>query len=100
MVISSSSFFQALLLVLTQDNFEIFLNLIAKEIFKVSISPYGTRVLQVVLELVTKDAHYQEILMNAFKQVNMIFIIQDPYGNHIIQKYLQVQNIYSPKRTQ
>ncbi|MCQ2816221.1 MAG: hypothetical protein MJ252_03035 [archaeon] len=83
-------FFQALLLILSPENFEIFLMILTKDIFKVSISPYGTRVLQVVLEIVSKNENHQQILMNAFMKVNLIIIIEDPYGNHIIQKYLQI----------
>ena len=71
-------FFQAMLLILTNENFENFLRIISKDIFKVSISPYGTRVLQVVLELISKNEKYQDILMDAFKQVNMVVVTQDP----------------------
>lgn len=83
-------FFQTLLEVLNLKNIEMFLHIITKDFYILCTSQYGTRVLQNLIEIVSKHEHLQIILLNIMKPMNILNIIQDPHGNHIIQKYLQI----------
>jgi hypothetical protein len=63
------------------------LNVIAKDMPSISFSMHGTRSVQKVIECVRTPQH-MEVLISAL-QPNVIALIKDLNGNHVIQKCLQ-----------
>ena len=80
--------FQVLLDVLSEENLSNFIIQITPTIYQICISPHGTRVMQKLIEKLTTSVFLLNKLSFALANSNLIDIMKDPYGNHIIQKFL------------
>ena len=79
--------FQAILDVISNDNLQIFLNLIEKNFYDIGINIFGTRVIQKLIVVIKET----KLLIN-FNKILFQFIdklILTSHGNHIIQKYIE-----------
>ena len=81
--------FQVLIGILTKENLETMLNLIIPYFYNICISPHGTRVIQKLIERVGLYNTLLQQFNNAL-QNDFIALSKDPYGNHVIQKYLTI----------
>ena len=82
-------FLQALIDILSFDNINKFFDMTQNVFTDICISPHGTRVIQKIIDKISATP----ILLNRFiynlnsKDLGIIF--KSPYGNHMIQKFLQ-----------
>ena len=80
--------FQVLIDVLTEENLSIFIANISGNIYNICISPHGTRVLQKLIDKVASMPYQLKQVVFSLMNSKVIDIMKDPYGNHIIQKFL------------
>ena len=86
-------FSQALIDILTFDNINMFFDMTQNVFTDICISPHGTRVIQKIIDKISATP----ILLNRFiynlnsKDLGIIF--KSPYGNHMIQKFLQTVHL-------
>ena len=82
-------FIQIILDVLSFDNINKFFDLTQSEFTEICISHYGTRVIQKIIDKILS----KPILINKFifnlNSKDLGIILKSPYGNHIIQKFLE-----------
>lgn len=64
------------------------LDKIKNKLYQISINCYGTRVFQKILEFISQDQEY-EIIRDHLRH-NILNLIKDTNGNHVIQKMLQI----------
>ena len=79
--------FQAMIENLTHKNLLKFLNVISKNFYEISINNFGTRVIQRLINKISKN----EKLLNEFNRIfyrEINILILTSHGNHIIQKYI------------
>ncbi|CAG9311454.1 unnamed protein product [Blepharisma stoltei] len=63
------------------------ISVIYNEITQISLSPHGTRAVQKLLDIVAKYPNHIQTIVEALKN-NVITLIKDINGNHVIQKCL------------
>ena len=86
-------FSQALIDILSFDNINMFFDMTQNVFTDICISPHGTRVIQKIIDKISATP----ILLNRFiynlnsKDLGIIF--KSPYGNHMIQKFLQTVHL-------
>lgn len=80
--------FQVLVDILSENNLFSLILVITPNINTISISAHGTRFMQKLIDkIVTNEKLLDNFTQGLFKS-NLIEIMKDPYGNHIIQKFL------------
>ena len=83
-------FLQLMIDILSFDNINKFFDMTQNEFTEICISPHGTRVIQKIIDKISATP----LLMNRFiynlnsKDLGVIF--KSPYGNHSIQKFLEI----------
>ena len=83
-------FLQLMISILSFDNINKFFDMTQNEFTEICISPHGTRVIQKIIDKISATP----LLMNRFiynlnsKDLGVIF--KSPYGNHSIQKFLEI----------
>lgn len=81
--------FQVLIGVLSKDNLDAMFNILLPYFYSSCISPHGTRVIQKLIEKIALSIPLLEKFNQALS-TNLVDISKDPYGNHVVQKYLTV----------
>ena len=81
--------FQVLIGVLTKENLEAMFNIILPLFRNSCVSPHGTRVVQKLIDRIIMNPPLLEQFNLALAK-DLVSIAKDPYGNHVIQKYLTV----------
>ena len=81
-------FLQALIDIFSYDNLNQFLDLIRNDFIKMCTNQHGTRVIQKIIDKVSSDKNFASKLENILNTKELGIIIQSPYGNHIIQKFI------------
>ena len=88
--------FQVLIGVLSKENLEAMFNIILPFFHNSCVSPHGTRVIQKLIDRVISNFPLLEQFNLALAK-DLVSIAKDPYGNHVIQKYLTV--VYYPQNS-
>lgn len=77
---------QKIMQISTPNDLSLIIMEISSNIYPISINCHGTRAIQKLLDCISNDDHYQ-LLLNCIKP-NIVNLIHDLNGNHVIQKVL------------
>ncbi len=80
--------FQAVIDVLSNENLNIYLNIIENNFYEIGINSFGTRVLQKLVSIIeNKNDIFDKFNQILFKSIDKLILTS--HGNHIIQKYIE-----------
>ena len=90
-------FLQVLIDCLSFDNMNLLLDLIQNEFTNICICPHGTRVMQKIIEKISLIPDLMNKFISYLNSKDLLIIFKSPYGNHIMQKFLET--VHSPEYT-
>ena len=81
-------FLQALIDIFSNQNLNLFLDLIKDNFKNMCTNQHGTRVVQKIIDKVSNDESLSKKLENILNSKDFGLIIKSSYGNHIVQKFI------------
>ena len=82
-------FLQALIDIFPYEKLDILLDLIKNDLINMCINQFGTRVVQKIIDKISFDKALSSKLGNILDSKDIGIVMKSPYGNHILQKFLE-----------